>query len=158
MLYTIRQDLSRIAKPTLFNALKGYFIPRCECFDFIVWLRILQWMRQQNHTHLFLITWPLSFAVYLIYRHFEFKYGIHPNANIEIGPGFRPVHGPCHLNATRIGSNFTVYPGVTIGINKGGVPTIGNNVTIYTNAVVCGPITLQDGAIVRALEYLGHDR
>ncbi len=149
----IRADLARIGKPTLGNAIKYYLIPRGECFPFVVWFRILQWVRSKCLLKLF-----LGLFVYWRYRHFEFKYGIHANANIDVGPGFRPVHGPCNLNAKKIGSNFTVYPGVTIGINKGGIPTIGDNVTIYTNAVVCGDITLHDGAVVRALEYVGHDR
>lgn len=148
----IKEDLSRIATPSLLNGLRWYFFPRGECFPFVVWLRILQSVRRNK-----LLKILFGLPVYVIYRHFEFKYGIHANANVEIGGGFRPVHGPCNLNAARIGRNFTVYSGVTIGLNKGGIPTIGNDVSVYPNAVVCGPIDVGDGAVIGALTYVSHD-
>lgn len=36
----------------------------------------------------------------------------------------------------KIGKNLTIYPGVTVGAGKGGIPTIGNNVFVASNAVV----------------------
>ena len=152
MFNVIKEDLARIDRPTLKNAVKWYFLPRGECFPFVVWLRALQFVRRH-----FLLKLLLGIPVYLVYRHYEFKYGIHANANIAIGGGFRPVHGPCNLNASRIGKNFTVYSGVTIGILRGGVPDIGDNVSIYPNAVVCGEIKIGDGATIGALTYVAKD-
>jgi len=40
------------------------------------------------------------------------------------------------------GKNLTLWQGVTIGKNRGRYPTIGDDVKIYTNAVVCGPIRI----------------
>lgn len=54
------------------------------------------------------------------------------------------------IHAQKIGHNFSVYQNVTIGDNGKGVPVIGNNVTIYTGAVVLGPITIGDNAIIGA--------
>lgn len=53
----------------------------------------------------------------------------------------------CHphntfINAKSIGENFKVYHNVTIGNNNGGLPTIGNNVSVYTNAVIVGDIKI----------------
>ena len=152
LIRTLRDDLSRLGKPTLASALKWYLIPRGECFPYVVWLRILQKVRSCR-----VLRNVFGVPVYLIYRHFEFKYGIHANANIEICGGFRPIHGPCNLNAARIGRNFTVYSGVTIGIHKGGLPVIGDNVSVYPNAVVCGGILIGDGATVGALTYVSRD-
>lgn len=145
-------DLARITKPTVGNAIRWYFLPRGESFPYDVWLRLLQGVRR--HRMLKLIFGPF---VYWRYRHFEFKYGIHGNANIEIGPGLHVVHGPNNLNAEKIGKNFTVRQFVTIGEHKGGRPTIGDNVTINPSAVVVGPIKLGDGCVIGALSYVSHD-
>lgn len=145
----LKEDLARLGTPTLGCALKWYFLPRGECFPYNVWFRALQAVRRHAITK-----FTLGPLIYLIYRHFEFKYGIHANANIEIGGGLRVVHGPCNLNAAAIGRGFTVYSGVTIGVKDGQVPTIGDNVSVYSNAVVCGGITLGDGATIGALTYV----
>ena len=148
----LRSDLSRIATPTLNNALKYYFVPRGECFPYVVWFRVLQAVRRNK-----LLKVLLEPLVYWRYRHFEFKYGIHGNANIEVGPGFHVVHGPNNLNAERIGKNFTVRQFVTIGEHNGGRPAIEDDVTINPNAVVVGPIVLGKGCTIGALSYVSHD-
>lgn len=150
----LRDDLARLGRPTFCNALKWYFVPRGECFPYNVWFRALQWTRRCSWINP--LRWISPF-VYVIYRHFEFKYGIHANANAQVGGGLRVVHGPCNLNAAKIGRNFTVYSGVTIGRHRNGVPTIGDDVSIFPNAVVCGPITLGDGVVVGALSYVDKD-
>lgn len=152
MLEILRNDLSRIAMPTLCNALKYYFVPRGECFPYVVWFRILQTVRRKK-----LLRCLLGPFVYWRYRHFEFKYGIHGNANIEVGPGFHVVHGPNNLNAERIGKNFTVRQFVTIGEHNGGRPTIEDDVTINPSAVVVGPIVLGKGCTIGALSYVSHN-
>ena len=148
----LKADLARLGAPGASAAVKWYFFPRGECFPYVFWLRMLQAVRRHRALK------PLFGAVvYLVYRHFEFKYGIHANANVEIGGGFRPVHGPCNLNAARIGKNFTVYSGVTIGVHRGGVPVIGDGVSVFPNAVVCGPVSIGDGAVIGALSYVAQD-
>ena len=148
----IRSDLARITSPSLCNALKFYFLPKGECFPYVVWFRILQQVRKNK-----LLKFTVGLIVYWRYRHFEFKYGIHGNANIEIGSGLRVVHGPNNLNAERIGKNFTVRQFVTIGEHNGGRPTIGDGVTINPGAVVVGQIRLGDGCTIGALSYVSHD-
>jgi len=148
----LKADLARIDKPSLRNAMRWYCLPQGECYPYVVWMRLLQATRR--HTFMKLL---FGVPIYILYRHFEIKYGIHANVNISIGPGFRPVHGPCNLNAASIGANFTVYSGATIGTHKGGIPTIGDNVSIFPNAVVCGPITIGNNAIIGALSYISHD-
>lgn len=148
----IRCDLGRVAKPTFRNAIRNYFVPRGESFPFVVWFRISQCVRRNR-----VLKCVLGPLVYCLYRHFEFKYGIHANANIEVGPGFHPVHGPNNLNAEKIGKNFTVRQFVTIGEHNGGRPIIGDDVTINPNAVVVGPIVLGDGCTIGALSYVSHD-
>lgn len=142
-------DLRRLNASGLGGGLGRYFLPRGECFPYVFWLRVLQAVRRHWMTKV-----VLGIPVYIVYRHFEFKYAIHANANTEIGGGLRVVHGPCNLNAAKIGRNFTVYSGVTIGKNKGGIPTIGDDVSVYPNAVVVGGISIGDGTVIGALSYV----
>ena len=120
-------------------------------FRYIFWFRLLQKCKRSKPL---IILLPV---VYLISRHYEFKYQIHANSNIEIGSGLKIVHGDgVHLNACVIGKNFTCYQGVTLGA-KGGLPRIGNNVTIYPGAVVVGPVTLNDGCVIGANAFVNKD-
>lgn len=54
------------------------------------------------------------------------------------------------LNADSIGENFYVNHLVTIGAINGKRPTIGNNVSIYTAAIVIGGITIGDNCSIGA--------
>lgn len=152
LLELIKSDLVRLGCPGVLTFLKWYFFPHGETFPYAVWLRVLHACRKRAF-----LRWTLGIVLYPVYRHFEFKYGVHANPNIEIGPGLRVIHGPCNLNAARIGKNFTVYSGVTIGVLRDGIPVIGDNVSIYTNAVVVGPVTIGDNAKIGALTYVAKD-
>lgn len=69
----------------------------------------------------------------------------------RIGKGFLAVHPyATNVNAKSIGDYFTVKNNVTIGENKGGIPIIGNKVTINVNAVVLGDIIIGDNVTVGA--------
>ena len=60
-----------------------------------------------------------------------------------IGGGLHVQHGfSTIVVAEKIGKNFTVYQNVTVGWEKTGKPTIGDNVTIYAGAVVSGGINI----------------
>lgn len=149
----IISDLKRVAggKASLKTFLEWYFFPRGEVFPFTFWYRVLLYYRHKYGK-------ARSIIPYYILRHFEFKYGIHVNGNISVGKGLYIVHGDgVHLNCRRIGNNFTVYQGVTLGLGKGGCPIIGNNVTIYTNAVVIGGIRIGDGAVIGANAFVNKD-
>lgn len=145
-------DLARLGTPCIVDAIRWYVIPRGECFKWIVWFRMLQAVRRHLFSRVI-----FGFPVYLIYRHYEFKYGIHVNPNIAIGGGLRVVHGGVNLNASEIGENLTVYPGVMVGKNRGAIPKIGRNVKIFTNAVCVGGIKVGDNAVIGALTYVDFD-
>lgn len=73
-----------------------------------------------------------------------------------IGGGIRFLHKASMIIYVKsAGTNFTICQGVTVGSNAGstkphGYPTIGNNVFIGANAVVCGNITIGDNVIIGA--------
>lgn len=74
----------------------------------------------------------------------------------DIGEGLVVYHGHgTVIAAHKIGRNFQIYQGATVGNNpKPGQtrnnPIIGDNVTVYTNAVVAGHITIGDNVEIGA--------
>lgn len=54
------------------------------------------------------------------------------------------------LNADSIGENFYVNHLVTVGEEKGKRPTIGNNVSVNTGAIIIGGITIGDNSVIGA--------
>lgn len=62
----------------------------------------------------------------------------------NIGPGFCPIHSYSTIinGSAHIGKNCSILQNVTIGSGKGGVPTIGDNVSIGAGAIILGGITV----------------
>lgn len=93
------------------------------------------------------------------------KMTLKPLLNVEIGVNktgfiggglFIEHASGCVISTHRAGKNLTVFQGVTIGdsgqLNEQGFknPVIGDNVTIYANAVVAGGITIGDNVVIGA--------
>ena len=149
LLYYLYYDLERLEKPSFKSFLKWYFIPRGHCFRWNVWFRIVQCIKNGGVKKILII------PTYLMYRHYEYKYGIHVNTNIDVGKGLFIVHGDgVYINAKSVGENFTCYQGVTVGLGNNGIPEIKDNVIIYTNAVVVNDIILYDGCIIGACSFV----
>lgn len=87
-----------------------------------------------------------------IQKKLKLKYMVDVGINTVIGKHFWTEHfiGMVIGDGVRIGDNCTIYQNVTLGQRKGGYPTLGNNVTVYPNAVVLGDIMVDDGAVVLA--------
>lgn len=150
----VRADLCRLGcQGRIGDFLRWYFRPLGGVFPYVFWFRVEQTLRQGGLFGRF-----MAVIVYPIYRHYEFKYGIHLNPNIEVGEGLHIVHGDCvYLNCERIGKNLTVYQGVTIGDKDYKKPIVGDNVTIYAHAVVVGDISIGDNSVIGALSYVSKD-
>ena len=58
--------------------------------------------------------------------------------------------GVCIAKDAKIGENCSINQNVTIGRGASGFPTIGNNVQIYSGAVIIGDIIIGDNAIIGA--------
>ena len=149
----VKSDLLRLDTVSIGSFLRHYFIPRGGTFPYVFWLRVVHCARRH-----WLSKWTFGMLAYPILRHYEFKYGIHANPNIVIGGGLLVVHGgSVHLNCRKIGKNLTVYHCVTFGVQDGGLPCVGDNVTVYPNSVIVGDVSLGNEAIVGALSYVAHD-
>ena len=57
-------------------------------FPHDVWFRILQHCKKKRF-----FKYTIGLFAYFKERHLSYKYGVHVNANIEIGSGLKVVHG-----------------------------------------------------------------
>lgn len=86
---------------------------------------------------------------------------IHPGA--KIGKDFFIDHGTGVVigETAEIGDNCMLFHGVTLGGTGKDTgkrhPTLGNNVIVYAETVVLGPITLHDNVVVGAKSVVMHD-
>ena len=112
------------------------------------WMRMRQFYPRSS---------PKWLAATAMYKRELQKYPIRIDCNP--GEGFHIVHPSfMYLNAEKIGSFFTVYQGVTLGVDKtGGKPVIGDHVTVYTNAVISGPVKIGDGCVIGANAFVNRD-
>ena len=130
------------------EARKMYFNKGERLFRYTLWMRLREYYPRSS---------PMWYYATMMYKKQMKKYPI--TMNCEPGKGFHIVH-PSHsyLNAESIGEFFTAYQGVTLGVDrKGRKPVIGNHVTVYTNAVVCGGIHIGDYCEIGANAFVNHD-
>ncbi len=79
----------------------------------------------------------------------------------QISEGFTVYHGISTIVfAKSIGRNFTTYQNVTVGrsgMGSDNYPTIGDNVTIYSGAVVAGNIHIGNNVTIGANTFVNKD-
>lgn len=113
-------------------------------FKIIFWFRICQYLHTQHN--------PFRHIAYLIYRHYEFKYGIQIGLNQTIKGGIRfPHFSGIVCGAIYIGKNLTMYQCTTIGATHGkGAPTLGDNVILFAGAKVVGNVKIGNNVVIGA--------
>jgi serine O-acetyltransferase len=93
----------------------------------------------------------------------SYKFGFNISPNSIIGKGLYIGHfGRIIIHPdVVIGCNVNISPGVTIGqTNRGkkkGVPKIGNNVWIGTNAIIVGNIQIGNNVLIAPVAYVNFD-
>lgn len=78
------------------------------------------------------------------------KYGIEIKASTKIGKAFVMIH-PYNITVSPyavIGENVTMMKGSTVGLGKGGAPTVGNKVYIGINSTVIGKINVGNDVLI----------
>lgn len=102
---------------------------------------------------------PLAWVYGIFYRVFvEWVLGLEIPWKTRIGPGLKVVHGQGLVinDQVEIGECCHLRNGVTLGATfddagkMRGVPVLGNNVNIGSNAVIIGPVRIGDGVTVGA--------
>lgn len=88
--------------------------------------------------------------------------GIQIPSQVTIGRGLKFSHwGTIIVNERAVlGSNVTLSPGCTIGSAQGkrkGVPTLGNNVLVNTNAVIVGGVTIGNNVLIAPGAFVNFD-
>lgn len=91
-------------------------------------------------------------------RKLGFKLGYEIPLN-TLGPGvILDHHGTVVINSkAQIGGGILLAPGVIVGSGKGGVPVIGNNVTLQMGCKVYGGIRIGNNVTVAAMAVVTHD-
>ena len=147
---TIQSDLARLGGDTGLTAfLKG--IIRDRAFRAVCTFR-LEAAASKGPTR------PLYWIAHVAHTVSSSLAGLDLPSETTIGPGLRVFHGRGLVinGASRLGSNVSLFGGVTIGRRDRidpdgsrrtlGAPTIGDNVWIGPNAIVVGPVTVGEGA------------
>ncbi len=112
----VKLDLARITNKTGWISLLK-FIMFNYSFKITFWFRIGSYLKENKNVFTNIL-YPL---VYLIYRHNQYLTGIQLPLGTIVGPGLSFSHFSCIvINAnSKIGSNVTIFQGVTIGSKRG---------------------------------------
>lgn len=98
--------------------------------------------------------WSAFLAKRLVTRHrIIFAAGAVAGKNLSL---VHPV-GVIVGRDVRIGDDVKIYQNVTLGQNRDGFPTVGDNVIIYANAVIAGGVTVGSNVIVGAGSVVTRD-
>lgn len=128
------------------------------CFHSVLLFRVSSALYKIHFNILAKIVWYINRIIYDVDIDYRAK----------IDGGFVIIHGLGLVIGKEciIGKNFKVYQGVTIGGSgrskeKNGrikwQPEIGDNVVVYTNAMIFGPIYIKSNSIVKAGKLVKED-
>lgn len=100
-----------------------------------------------------------SYVYKLVLRSLRKHYHIEIPYTVKIGPGFSMDHAyNITINSKAVlGENVTMYKGSTIGMDKSGVPIVGNNVYIGLNATIVGGIKVGNDVLIAPNTFVNFD-
>lgn len=147
----LRSDLSRLTvqgegAPAPSPSWMKLLSPRCVP---VLWVRLARYFYL---TRWFRVLSPVFTWLNLVI------FGIEFTAKCEVGPGLMLPHtSGTVVGASKIGTNVTIFQGVTLGakfadmgFNPETRPIVGNNVVIGAGAKVLGGISIGEGAVIAA--------
>ena len=118
-------------------------------FAGVVWYRLSRYLWLKKRNPLFFLFLLMTRLLYPLVRLYS---GLELAPSVEIGPGLWVGHfGPIVRNpAMRAGRNLTILHGVTVGAGTGGVPILGDNVSIGVGATLIGNVQIGHNVIIGA--------
>lgn len=149
----LKSDLARVGQSKglcSLTALKSYYVS--ESFKVCFWFRLGSYIATKNNV----FSKVLLFLIKIKYLGIKRKTGIQLPLLTNVDGSVMFCHYSCIVIAqsVNIGKNVSIHQGVTIGrIFNGkysGVPTIGDNVVIFSGAKVLGNIQIGDNAVIGA--------
>ena len=147
----ISSDLYRIEGNISFRTLIRHLIKGEETYQYNFWMHTCRYSRQ--HTILKFLLYPFA---KIMLNHYKFKFGISIPYETQIDNGFYIGHfgGIVISRKSKIGKNFNISHGVTLGMaNRGrnkGYPEIGDNVYIGPGAKIVGAIKIGNNVAIGA--------
>jgi serine O-acetyltransferase len=105
--------------------------------------------------------WPLRLIAFVLALANRILFRVEIALDTPIGPGLFIPHGNVIIGARSIGEDFSIFSGAVVGSRSGNLndpakpigddrATIGAGVTMYSNAVIAGPVTIADGVRIAA--------
>lgn len=150
----LKSDLARVVGQSKglcsLTALKSYYVS--ESFKVCFWFRLGSYIATKKDV----FSKVLLFLIKIKYLGIKRKTGIQLPllTNVDGGVMFCHYSRIVIAQSVNIGKNISIHQGVTIGrIFNGkysGVPTIGDNVVIFSGAKVLGNIQIGDNAVIGA--------
>jgi serine O-acetyltransferase len=118
-------------------------------WTFIKCLRKYEYYLNTNQSNLLIRIKRKYFLYHYKKLGYQLGFSIPPNV---FGPGLRiPHYGTIVVHPfVKVGSNCVIQAGVNIGVNNGGVPTIGDNVYIGPGAKLFGSIEIANDTAIGA--------
>lgn len=157
----LKSDLARVVGHSKglcsLTALKSYYVS--ESFKVCFWFRLGSYIATKNNV----FSKVLLFLIKIKYLGIKRKTGIQLPLLTNVDGGVMFCHYSCIVIAqsVNIGKNVSIHQGVTIGrIFNGkysGVPTIGDNVVIFSGAKVLGNIQIGDNTVIGANAVVTRD-
>lgn len=135
----------------IFDILKAYI--KFPTFKYIVNLRLCKLMKSKKAFCLLYIFFRMNL------RRLSIKLGIQIPYNTDIGEGLMIFHYNCIVinEGAKIGKNFTLRHGVTVGDVNGKTPTIGDNVICGAGAKIIGGIKVGNNVVIGANAVVNKD-
>lgn len=144
----ISKDLERIEKYTISKSNSMKFLLAIYFFVFNNGIRSIIFYRTCNFLYKKNSPWfNVVYSISLLLCSIEI------NPKTEIGPGLVMPHPQCIvIGGGIIGSNVSIYQGVTIGLSKGNgiYPIIENNVHIGAGAKILGSAHIENNSTIAA--------
>ncbi len=151
MFACLRQDIQRYQEHTG-QALLTTFCKALYChpsFAGVVWYRTSRALWLKKHNMLAQICLIILRVFYPFIRNYS---GVELSPSVEIGPGLWIGHfGPTVFHPQiKAGRHLSILHGTTIGSGTGGVPILGDNVSVGTGTIIVGAIRVGDNVIIGA--------